>query len=246
MLEQQTYIFESAQHPPHYYEVRATGLTYHPPGRKSIDVRWEDIKYLNDISGHKVDIVLNEASIAIPLFYATRDFPALLTAVCSKLAEVHHEKIGTQTFKGNVAYFVHSGLVLSAFLVLVLGSFFYLHRFTPLWLFILTVTLPMTGYILLQPHTVAPGDDTLFVRDFVRKRFIDYTRIKRVAFDVHGDQYASFLCILVQLTNGRKIKMQRFENLILLYIFIQTKWLRSREKASENLPPSQHGNHQLD
>ena len=245
MREPQTYIFESDQHQAHYYEVRATGLTYHPPGRKSIDARWEDIKYLDDISGHKVDIVLNEAPMIIPLFYATREFPALLTAVCSKLAELHQEKIGTQTFKGNVAYFVHSGLVLSVFLVLVVGSVFYLYRFTPVWLFVLTVTLPMIAYILLQPHTVAPGDDTLFVRDFVRQRFIDYTRIKRLAFDVHGDQYASFLCILVHLTNGRTIKMQRFENLILLFIFIQTKWHRSRENASENLPPSQRGNHHL-
>jgi hypothetical protein len=246
MLEPQTYIFESDRHPPHYYEVRASGLTYRPPGGKNIDARWEDIKYLNDISGHKVDIVLNEAPLIIPLFYATRDFPALLTAVCVNLAELHHDKIGTQTFKGSRAYFVHSGLVLSVFLVLVAGSFFYLYRFTPAWLFVLTVTLPMIGYILLQPHTVAPGDETLFVRDFVRKRFIDYTRIKRLAFDVHGDQVAAFLCILVHLTNGRKIKMQRFENLILLFIFIQTKWHRAREQTSGHLPPSPRGNHSLD
>jgi len=246
MLEPQTSIFESDRHPPHYYEVRASGFTYRPPGGKNIDARWEDIKYLNDISGHKVDIVLNEAPLIIPLFYATRDFPALLTAVCVNLAELHHDKIGTQTFKGSRAYFVHSGLVLSVFLVLVAGSFFYLYRFTPAWLFVLTVTLPMIGYILLQPHTVAPGDETLFVRDFVRKRFIDYTRIKRLAFDVNGDQVAAFLCILVHLTNGRKIKMQRFENLILLFIFIQTKWHRAREQTSGHLPPSPRGNHSLD
>jgi hypothetical protein len=243
MPEPQTYIFESDQHQPHYYEVRASGLTYRPPGRKTIDARWEDIKYLNDISGHKVDIVLDEAPTIIPLFYATRDFPALLTAVCVNLAELHHDKIGTQTFKGSLAYFVHSGLVLGVFLVLVVGSFFYLYRFTPVWLFVMTVTLPMIGYILLQPHTVAPGDETLFVRDFVRKRFIDYTRIKRLTFDVHGDQYAAFLCILVQLTNGRKIKMQRFENLILLFIFIQTKWQNARGKTSGQVPPAVPGNH---
>lgn len=104
----------------------------------------------------------------------------------------------------------------------------------------------MIGYILLQPHTVTPGEDSLHVRDFVRTRFIDYTRIKRVAFDVHGDQYTSFLCVLVQLTNGRTIKIQRFENLILLFIFIKTKWDRSREKTSEKLPLSQNGNNRPD
>jgi len=243
MPEPQTYIFESDQHQPHYYEVRASGLTYRAPGRPTIDARWEDIKYLNDISGHKVDIVLDEAPLIIPLFYATRNFPALLTTVCSQLAELHRDKIGTQTFKGNLAYFVHSGLVLGVFLVLVVGSFFYFYRFTPVWLFVMTVTLPMIGYILLQPHTVAPGDETLFVRDFVRKRFIDYTLIKRVTFDVHGDQYAAFLCILVHLSNGRKIKMQRFENLILLFIFIQTKWHNAQEKTSGQAPPATPGNH---
>jgi len=166
--------------------------------------------------------------------------------VCSRLARLHRDKIGTQTFQGNLAYFVHSGLVLSVFLVIVLAGTFYLYRYTSAWLFILTVTLPMMGYILLQPHTVVPGDDRLYVRDFVRTRFIDYIRIKQVAFDVHGDQYAAFLCILIQLTNGRKIKIQRFENLILLFIFIQTKWHRSREIASDNRLPTQHSNHHPD
>ena len=127
--------------------------------------------------------------------------------------------------------------------MLVLGSVFYLYRFTPVWLFVLTVTLPMAAYILLQPHTVVPGDDTLVVRDFVRTRFIDYSRIECVAFDFHGDRHAAFLCILVHLTNGRRIKMQRFENLILLFIFIQTKWHNARGKTVDNVPPAQPGNH---
>ena len=45
MPEPQTYIFESDQHQPHSYEVSAAGLTYRPPGRKRIAVRWEDIRY---------------------------------------------------------------------------------------------------------------------------------------------------------------------------------------------------------
>lgn len=124
MPEPQTYIFESDRHQAHYYEVGEAGLTYHPPGRKSIAVRWEDMQYLDDVSGLKVNIVLNEGPMTIPLFYATQQFTALLTAVCSKLARLHRKKIGTQTFKGNLAYFVHSGLVLSVFVVLVLGVFF--------------------------------------------------------------------------------------------------------------------------
>lgn len=242
MPEPEIYIFESDQHHAHSYEVSATGLTYRPPGRESIMVRWEDIRYLEDIPGLKVDVVLNDAPTIIPLYYGTRNYGALLTAVCSNLAGLHREKIGTQIFKGNLAYFVHSGLVLSVFMVLVAGSMFYLHRFTPVWLFVLTVTLPMAAYILLQPQTVVPGDDTLVVRDFVRTRFINYTRIERMTFDFHGDRHASFLCILVHLTGGRKIKMQRFENLILLFIFIQTKWHNARGKTVDNVPPAQHDN----
>ena len=243
MPEPETYIFDADQGQRHSYEIGAKGLTYRPPGRKSIAVRWEDIRYLDDIPGLKVDIVLNDAPTIIPLYYGTRNFSALLTAVCSNLAGLHREKIGTQTFKGSVAYFVHSGLVLGVFLVLVLGSVFYLYRFTPVWLFVLTITLPMALYILLQPHTVAPENEMLVVRDFVRTRCIDYARIERVAFDFHGDRQAAFLCILVHLTNGRKIKIQRFENLTLLFIFIQTKWHNARGKASANVPPAQPGNY---
>jgi len=242
MPEPEIYIFESDQGQRHFYEISAAGLTYRPPGRKSTTVRWEDIRYLDDIPGLKVDIVLNDAPTIIPLYYGTREFGALLTAVCSNLAGLHREKIGTQTFKGSLAYFVHSGLVLGVFMVLVLGSVFYLYRFTPVWLFVLTITLPMAIYILLQPHTVAPEDEMLVVRDFVRTRFIDYARIERVAFDFHGDRQAAFLCILVHLTNGRKIKIQRFENLTLLFMFIQTKWHNARSKAAANVAPAKPGN----
>jgi len=242
MPEPEIYIFESDQGQRHSYEISAAGLTYRPPGRKSVTVQWEDIRYLDDIPGLKVDVVLNDGPAIIPLYYGTRKFGALLTAVCSNLAELHREKIGTQTFKGSMAYFVHSGLVLGVFLVLVLGSVFYLYRFTPVWLFVLTITLPMALYILLQPHTVAPEDEMLVVRDFVRTRFIDYARIERVAFDFHGDRQAAFLCILIHLTNGRKIKIQRFENLTLLFIFIQTKWHNARGKVAANVPPVQPGN----
>jgi hypothetical protein len=243
MPEPETYIFESDQRQRHSYEISTVALTYRPPGHKSITVRWEDIRYLDDIPGLKVDVVLNDAPTTIPLYYGTRNFGALLTAVCLNLAGLHREKIGTQTFKGSLAYFVHSGLVLGVFLVLVLGSVFYLYRFTPVWLFVLTITLPMALYILLQPHTVAPEDEMLVVKDFVRTRFIDYGRIERVVFDFHGDRQAAFLCILVHLVNGRKIKMQRFENLILLFIFIQTKWHNARGKASTNVPPVQSSNY---
>lgn len=234
--EPQTYHFESEDHQIHSYQAQKDGLTYQAPGRKSITVRWEDIKYLEDISGQRVEIIRNDDPANIPVFYHTQHFSDLLTSVCSELARRHRHQIGTQTFKGSLAYFIHRGIVLGIMAMLLLASVIYRYEFTSIWLFMAAVTLPMIGYILLQPHAVTPVEDGLSLQDFMKTRFIAYDRIKHIAFDFHGDRQVSFLCILIHLTNGRKIKIQRFENLILLFIFIMSRWNMARETGPEGAP----------
>ena len=219
-----TYIFESEAHQIHAYEIGEDGLSYQAPGQPVVTVRWKDIKYLEDISGKRVDIVRNDAATPIPVFYGTRQFSTLLTTVCAQLAALHDRQIGTQTFRGSKAYFIHLGVVLGVLAVLFLGSIVYLYQYTFVWLFMVTVTAPMIVYIILQPHTVTPYDDGLSIQDFRKTRVIAYDHIQEVCFDFHGDRQLSFLCILIHLANGRKIKIQRFENLILLLIFILNKW----------------------
>lgn len=231
MPETQTYTFEPERHRVHAYEIHTGGLTYRPPGRKPIDVHWEDIRYLTDIAGLRVEIVCRDPTPTIPLFYATPDFTALLTAVCTRLAALRREQLGVQTFQGQQAYTIHRTVVLALFTFLIAGSSAYIQRFTMPWYFICAMTLPMMFYILRLPHTVMPGKDNLVVKSWVATRCIDYGRIARVAFGFHGDRRTACLCVLVHLTDGRRIKIQRFENLILLYICIWNEWQMHQAKA---------------
>ena len=228
MPETETFIYQPEQQPAHAYELDATGLTYRPPGHAPVTVRWNEIDYLEDVSGQKVHLVVKEPPQAIPLFYATRDFAGLLAGVCSRLADLHRAQIGVQTFSGRKSYFIHMGSALGILALLMLAGTVYLHRFTAAWLFILATTLPTMAYLLRQPHTVTPGDDHLVVKDFLRTRSIAYTRIRELAFGLHGDKHVAYLCVKIHLTDGRTIKMQRLENLVLLYIFIKTKWEAAR------------------
>jgi hypothetical protein len=100
----------------------------------------------------------------------------------------------------------------------------HLQSHTMVGLLLIATTLPITVYLLRQPHTVTPNDTHLELRDFTGTRRVDYTSIRTLAFDLHGDEHISYLCLKIHLTDGRKLKMQRLENLVLLYIFIKTRW----------------------
>jgi hypothetical protein len=233
MTESEIYFFQPEQHPAHTYELDATGLIYRPPGRESVAVRWERIAYLKDVSGQRVDIVAADSPRRIPLFYATRHFAELLARVCNRLADLHREQIGVQTFSGHRSYLLHIGSVLALFALLIVFSTVYLHHFVVAWLFILATAIPMAVYLLRQPHTVTPGDDYLEVKDFIRTRIIDYARIQGLVFGLHGDQYTAYLCVKLQTADGRQIKIQRFENLLLLYIFLKIKWDAARRQGGD-------------
>lgn len=237
MPDANSYIFEPELHPPHTYVLDAHGVRYRPPGGDPVAVRWEDIRYLEDVSGRKVDIVAHGSAASIPIFYGTRDFPGLLATICARLAEQHRDKLrGVRTFRGNRAYYLHSVAVLSVFAVLILGGLIYLHDHIVVWLLILAMTLPMAVFILLQPHTVIPREEGLLLRDYLRTRFIAYEHITAMAFDLLGDKHSAYLCIRVRLATGRAIKIQRLENLVLLFLYMKTKWACQRGKSAAGLP----------
>lgn len=232
MPEPQVYIFQPEQRPAHTYVLETAGLTYRPPGRPPTAVRWDAISFLKDIPGQKVDIVLKNSPTVIPLYYATRGFAELMAGVCIRLADLHRKQIGVRTFSGQTSYLIQIGIVLGIFALLIGLSTVYMRQYTGAWLFILATTVPMTVYLLLQPHTVRPEDDHLEVRDFIRTRFLDYGRFHKLAFGLHGDSHTAYLCIKIHMTDNRKIKIQRFENLVLLYIFIKTKWDAARGRPA--------------
>ena len=224
MQKPEAYTFEAEGQRRHIYELRPEGITYHAPGREGITVQWEAIRYLRDVSGQRVEIVYADSAEAIPVFYGTTQFSRLLTRVCATLSGIHHQQIGTRTFTGSPSYIMHRRIVLSILTALLFAGLVYLHHFTLAWWFIIAATIPMIVYILRQPHTVTPEDDRLLVQDSINIRAIAYDRIKQIAFDFHGDRHIAYLCIIIRLHDNRDIKIQRFENLILLFIFMFHKW----------------------
>lgn len=237
MPENQTYIFEPELQPPHTYEVGPEGLVYRPPGGGRRMVPWEAIRYLDDVSGRKVDIVAGDGAAPVPLFYGTDRFAELLAAVCARLAELHGDKLGTATFRGDRAYSVHRAAVLAVFAVLMFGGLVVLEARLLVWLFIVAATVPMAAYVLRQPHTVTPREDGMEVKDFLRSRFIPYDHIAAITFDLYGDRHTAYLCIRVRLTGGRRITVLRLENLVLLFLTLRTRWERWRAKAAETVGP---------
>jgi len=229
MPDTRIYSYEPELQGPHTYELGAEGLVYRPPSGDRRVVRWTAIRYLEDISGRKVDIVADGDAARIPLFYGTRRFSDLLSEVCARLSELHGDQLaGPATFRGNRAFFAHTAAVLGVFGVLVFGSLVVLDGRMVVWLFIVAATLPMAIFVLRQPHTVTVGEDGLLVKTFLRPRLISYGDIAAIRFDLYGDKHTAYLCIRVELTSGRRVTILRFENLVLLYLMMTFNWQRYR------------------
>jgi hypothetical protein len=100
----------------------------------------------------------------------------------------------------------------------------FLNFFDPTMLIVAAMTIPIGIHLVLQPIEVRPDTDGVYVRDFCRRRLVPYAAIETLTFDARGDLHVSFLRILVILRNGRRIKISRFDNLILLFILIEHYW----------------------
>lgn len=229
MPDRRHYTFAPELQPPHTYEIGPAGLAYHPPGGPRREVAWEAIRYLEDVSGRKVDVVADDGAAPIPVYYGTRRFAELLGAVCGRLADLHDDRLAAAvTFRGSRSFLLHSAAVLGVFAVLVFGSPLVLEGRLLVWLFIVVATMPMAFHVLRQPHTVTPRKEGLEVKDFLRTRLIPWARITAIGLDLYGDKQTAYLCIRVQLTGGRRLTVLRLENLILLYLMMASRWKRFR------------------
>ena len=224
MTDTRRYTFAPAMGAPHVYELDADGLTYHPPGDEAVRLRWGDIQYLDERPGQKVDIVANTADKAVPLFFATQDFGDLLDRLCTELSRLHRDKLETVTFRATRSYYTHFSVVIGVLIAFFMAGVLFLNFFEPTMFLVLAMTVPIGVSLVLQPIEVTPADEGLRVRDFLRVRLVPYGAMATVAFDVRGDLNYSFLRILMTLKSGRRIKITRFENLILLFIMIKAYW----------------------
>ncbi len=218
------YIFKPTMGPPHVYELEAAGLTYHPPGGEASSVRWGDIKYLEERPGQKLDLVTADPDQGIPVFFGTQDFADLMDRLCTALAALHRDKMETITFRATRSYFTHFSVVIGVLIAFFMAGVLFLNFFEPTMFLVVAMTVPIAVSLVLQPIEVTPEAEGLRVRDFIRRRTIPYDAIETLDFDVRGDLNYSFLRIVLTTHNGRRIKISRFENLILLFIIIKANW----------------------
>jgi hypothetical protein len=210
--------------PPHVYELDADGLTYHPPGEEALVLPWGEIRYLEERPGQKVDIVTDVPDMTVPLFMGTSNFAELLNRLCTELSVLHRDKMEAVTFRATRSYFTHFSVVIGVLIAFFMAGVLFLNFFEPTMLLVVAMTVPIGVSLVLQPIEVTPSDEGLRVRDFFRLRLVPYSAIGALAFDVRGDLNYSFLRIILTLRSGRRIKITRFENLILLFIIIKAHW----------------------
>ena len=224
------YVYSPAMGPPHVYELGADGLTYHPPGGEPSVLQWGDIQYIEERPGQKVDLVCANPDLVIPVFYGTQAFADFMDRLCTELSVLHRDKMETITFRATRSYYTHFSVVIGVLIAFFMAGVLFLNFFEPTMLLVLAMTVPIGVSVALQPIEVTPEAEGLRVRDFLRRRFIPYDAITKLDFDVRGDLNYSFLRIILTTHNGRRIKISRFENLILLFIIIKANWSPQRAR----------------
>lgn len=219
MNESKIFLFESFNNHKFFYEVHDDGLIYRPDSNKNLRLRWHDIQYIEDCSGDRVDLFLNNKK-EIPIRYVTNEFPVLLKTICLKLSEIRKESFYPYKFTITLKYWLHFYFVVSALVLSLVGSFFVGNA---LFLLLLTLFLPLGIFIQRLPISLTLGGHSLTVRNLLFKRTFNYDEIKNVDFEVESNDYGSTLCVLINLKNRKKLTIKKIENIILFFIMLQVK-----------------------
>ena len=90
MSEPITFFSESFRNRTSYYDVHENGMFYRPDSGEEISFIWRDIKYIDDRSGDRVDIILYNLK-EVPVKYTTNEFPVFLKTICLRLSDIRQE-----------------------------------------------------------------------------------------------------------------------------------------------------------
>ena len=219
MNETQTFYCESGMNRKIYYDVHENGLIYRPDGDEKLSIRWRDIQYIEDRSANRVDIFLNEQK-AVPVHYATNEFPVLLKTICLKLADIHNEKFDSLNFTITLIYLLHLSFVTSVIVLSVIGS---LLVDKTLFFILSTLFVPFGIFILRQQISLTLNNHGFTVRNLLTNRAVDYNKIRNIDFEAKSNEYGGTLCILINLKNRKKMTIKKIENIILFFIRLQIK-----------------------
>lgn len=202
-----------------YYDVHEDGLIYRPDNDEKFSFSWRDIQYIEDHSGGRVDIVLNEQK-EVPVRYATHDFSVLLKTICLKLSGIHKESFHSYKFKLTLKDSLHLSAVILVLLLSFICSFL---ASKVLFILLLTLFVPVGIFVQRQPISLTIDNHTLTVRDLFITRAISYNEIQNIDFEVNSNDYGSTLCILINLRNRKRMTIKKIENIILFFIMLQIK-----------------------
>ena len=213
----QTFCFEPFVNRKTYYEVSQDGLTYRPFNREKLSIKWEEVDYLKNNSDKCVDVYFNGREDPIPIYYGTADFNVLLKRICDQLAAIHSGIFQNQEFKASKSYFLHIlfGLVLSLVIVL-----FGVQYNSKILLIISALFVLLSINLMNRPLAIFLSERHILIRSFLFRKIFTYADIKELDFRLIGMDESTSLAINIQLTGGKKFKIQRFNHLILCFILL--------------------------
>jgi len=213
----QTFCFEPFLNRKYYYDLSDEGLTYRPYDGEDLNIKWEDIDYLQSGSNKWVEIYYKGLEDPIPIYYDTGDFGILLKMICDKLADIHGGVFQNQEFKASRSYFIHILFGLALSLVIIIFGIEYDSK---ILLAISGLFVILSIHLMNRPLSIFLSDKSILIRSFILKRSFGYAEVKELEFKVIGSDYATYLAIIIHMKSGKRFKIQRFDHLILCFILL--------------------------
>jgi len=219
MSEPITFFSESFQNRTTYYDVHENGMLYRPDSDQRTSLLWRDIQYIEDRSGDRVDIILNNLK-EVPIKYTTNEFTVFLKTICLRLSDVRKENFRFQKFPLTSKYLFHLSIAVS---LLVLSLIISLTVSTALFSLLLTLAIPLGIFFQRQPISLTLDNQCLTFHHLHKKTAINYHEILNIDFEVLNNDYGSTLNILINLKDRKDITIKKLEDIIIFFIMLQIK-----------------------
>ena len=219
MSEPITFFSESFQNRTSYYDVHENGMFYRPDSGEEIGFIWRDIKYIDDRSGDRVDIILYNLK-EVPVKYTTNEFPVFLKTICLRLSDIRKEDFRYQNFPLTSKYLFHLSIAVS---VLVLSLIISFPVSKPLFFLLLTLSIPLGIFFQRQPISLTLDNHRLTFHHLHKKSAINYHEILNIDFEILNNDYGSALGISITMKDRKDITIKKLEDIIIFFIMLRIK-----------------------
>ena len=221
----QTFCFEPFPNHKYYYDVCDEGLIFRPHQGETLDIKWEDIDYLQNSPNRRVEAYFNGGEDPVPIYYDTGEFNILLKMICDKLAAIHEGIFQSREFKASRGYFIQIIFFLFLSLAIIIFGIEYDSK---MMLAVSALFFILGIHLMNRPLSILLSEKNFLIRNFLFKKIFRYSDIKELDFKLIGHEYSTYLGINIQIINGKKFKIQRFDNIILCYIFLTSSLSKAK------------------